>query len=60
MSWYVIGDMKEYTIFLSADDSNKVYGVLSLNNEISDIFSHASPILVKSDALVTPTFVCLS
>jgi len=46
--FFVIRDLKKYTVFLQADDSNKTYGVLGLNDEISDILPPALPVLIKS------------
>jgi hypothetical protein len=46
--FFVVRDLKKYTVFLSADDSNKVYGVLGLTDEISDILPPALPILIKA------------
>jgi len=40
--------LKRYTVFLTAHDSAKAYGVLGLTDEIADLLPPALPILVKA------------
>jgi hypothetical protein len=45
--FFVVRDMRKYTVFLPANDSTKAYGVLGLTDEIADMLPPTLPVLIK-------------
>jgi hypothetical protein len=47
-NFFAVQDLKKHTVFLTAHDSPKAYGVLGLTDEIADLLPSALPILIKA------------
>ena len=45
--FFVVQDLRKYTVFLPAADSTRAYGVLGLTDEIADILPPTLPIMIN-------------